>query len=84
MFKSPDSLERNAAMTKTEAKLAIGTNPGMIAPAVGHHFAGRGNCFWRVIHLAGFTPEEILPEYDRTILRRRCGLTATWLLMLLS
>ena len=58
-------------------------NPGMTAAAVGHHFAGRGNRFWRVIHLAGFTPEEILPENDRTILRHRCGLTATWLLMLL-
>jgi double-stranded uracil-DNA glycosylase len=53
------------------------------AAAVGHHFAGRGNRFWRVIHLAGFTPEEILPENDRTIMRHRCGLTATWLLMLL-
>jgi double-stranded uracil-DNA glycosylase len=55
----------------------------MTAAAVGHHIAGRGNRFWRVIHLAGFTPEEILPENDRTILRHRCGLTATWLLMLL-
>jgi mismatch-specific thymine-DNA glycosylase len=52
-----------------------GINPGMTAAAAGHHFAGRGNRFWRVIHLAGFTPEEILPENDRTILQYRCGLT---------
>jgi TDG/mug DNA glycosylase family protein len=65
------------------AVVFCGINPGMTAAAVGHHFAGRGNRFWRVIHLAGFTPEEILPENDRTILRHRCGLTATWLLMLL-
>src|ERR1700678_555174 len=53
-----------------------GINPGMTAAIAGHHFAGRGNRFWRVIHLAGFTPEEILPENDRTILQYRCGLTA--------
>jgi G:T/U-mismatch repair DNA glycosylase len=53
------------------AVVFCGINPGMTAAAVGHHFAGRGNRFWRVIHLAGFTPEEILPENDRTILRHR-------------
>ncbi|MDR3535202.1 MAG: G/U mismatch-specific DNA glycosylase [Acetobacteraceae bacterium] len=53
-----------------------GINPGMTAAAAGHHFAGRSNRFWRVVHLAGFTPEEILPENDHTILRHRCGLTA--------
>jgi mismatch-specific thymine-DNA glycosylase len=53
-----------------------GINPGMSAAAAGHHFVGRGNRFWRVLHLAGFTPEEILPENDRTILQYRCGLTA--------
>lgn len=52
-----------------------GINPGMVAAATGHHFAGRGNRFWRVLHLAGFTPEELRPEQDRTILRYGCGLT---------
>jgi TDG/mug DNA glycosylase family protein len=52
-----------------------GINPGMAAAAAGHHFAGRSNRFWRVIHLAGFTPAEILSENDRTILHYRCGLT---------
>jgi len=60
------------------AVVFCGINPGMTAAAVGHHFAGRGNRFWRVIHLAGFTPEEILPENDRTILRHRCGLTPSF------
>ena len=53
-----------------------GINPGLSAAAAGHHFFGRSNRFWRVIHLAGFTPEEILPENDRMILQYRCGLTA--------
>jgi mismatch-specific thymine-DNA glycosylase len=57
------------------AVVFCGINPGMTAAAAGHHFAGRGNRFWRVIHLAGFTPGEILPENDHTILRYGCGLT---------
>ncbi|HEV2674733.1 MAG TPA: G/U mismatch-specific DNA glycosylase [Aliidongia sp.] len=58
------------------AVVFCGINPGMAAAAAGHHFVGRGNRFWRVIHLAGFTPEEIPPENDRSILQHRCGLTA--------
>lgn len=53
-----------------------GINPGMIAAAQGQHFAGRGNRFWRTLHLAGFTPEQLRPEEDRTILQHGCGLTA--------
>jgi mismatch-specific thymine-DNA glycosylase len=58
------------------AVVFCGINPGMTAAAAGHHFAGRNNRFWRAIHLAGFTPEEILPENDRTILQYGYGLTA--------
>lgn len=53
-----------------------GINPGMTAAAQGQHFAGRGNRFWRTLHLAGFTPEQLRPEDDRTILQHGCGLTA--------
>ena len=55
--------------------LFCGINPGMEAAATGHHFAGRANRFWRTVHLAGFTPEEIAPRNDRMILRHGCGLT---------
>lgn len=55
--------------------LFCGINPGMSAAAAGHHFVGRNNRFWRVIHLAGFTPEEIEPQEDRTILKYGYGLT---------
>ena len=66
----PDIIARRLAV------VFCGINPGLSAAAAGHHFVGRGNRFWRVIHLAGFTPEEIRPENDRTILQHRCGLTA--------
>jgi len=62
-----------------EAGLSVvfcGINPGLRAASTGHHFAGRGNRFWRVLHLAGFTPEQIRPEDGRTLLRYGCGLTA--------
>ncbi|WP_445144088.1 G/U mismatch-specific DNA glycosylase [Dyella sp. Tek66A03] len=58
------------------AVLFCGINPGMLAAATGHHFAGRANRFWRVVHLAGFTPQEIQPENDRQILQYQCGLTS--------
>jgi TDG/mug DNA glycosylase family protein len=52
-----------------------GINPGNLAAAEGHHFAGRSNRFWRVLHLAGFTPHQIAPEQDRSLLQYHCGLT---------
>ena len=53
-----------------------GINPGLTAAAQGHHFAGRGNRFWRTLYLAGFTSQQLVPERDRSILEYRCGLTA--------
>ncbi|MGH8387880.1 MAG: G/U mismatch-specific DNA glycosylase [Pseudomonas sp.] len=58
------------------AVVFCGINPGMTAAAQGHHFAGHNNRFWRTLHLAGFTLQEIRPENDRTILQYHCGLTA--------
>lgn len=55
--------------------LFCGINPGMTAATAGHHFVSRSNRFWRVLHLAGFTPMEISPEQDRSILDYGYGLT---------
>lgn len=63
-------------LTERLAVIFCGINPGVTAAALGHHFAGRGNRFWRTLHLAGFTPTEVHPENDRTILQYQCGLTA--------
>jgi double-stranded uracil-DNA glycosylase len=52
-----------------------GLNPGLRAAAAGHHFAGRSNRFWQVIHLAGFTPTQIEPEDDASVLSYGLGLT---------
>jgi double-stranded uracil-DNA glycosylase len=52
-----------------------GINPGLSSAVLGHHFARRGNRFWKTIHLAGFTPQEIAPENGELILAYGCGLT---------
>jgi TDG/mug DNA glycosylase family protein len=66
----PDILEPGLSV------VFCGINPGLLAASTGFHFAGRGNRFWRTVHLAGFTPEQIRPENDRSLLRHGCGLTA--------
>lgn len=53
-----------------------GINPGLRAVAGGHHFIGRGNRFWRVLHLAGFTPTQLEPEQDASVIAFGLGLTA--------
>ena len=56
--------------------LFFGINPALSAAQAGHHFSNRNNRFWRTLHLAGFTPHQIQPEEDHTLLHHRCGLTA--------
>ncbi|MGX9733621.1 G/U mismatch-specific DNA glycosylase [Janthinobacterium sp. HH104] len=53
-----------------------GLNPGVDAAAAGHHFLGRGNRFWPVLHLSGFTPHLVVPQDDASVLGFGLGLTA--------
>jgi len=53
-----------------------GLNPALSALADGHNFSNRSNRFWRVLHLAGFTPRLLRPEEEREILNYGCGLTS--------
>jgi len=66
----PDLLRKNLDV------VFCGINPALSAAQAGHHFSNRSNRFWRVLHLAGFTPHLIPPEDDRTVLQYGCGLTA--------
>jgi TDG/mug DNA glycosylase family protein len=65
----PDILAPNLAV------VFCGINPGFAAAEFGHHFLSRSNRFWRVLYLSGFTPHQIEPENDRSILQYRYGLT---------
>jgi double-stranded uracil-DNA glycosylase len=47
--------------------LLVGINPGLRSGALGHHFAGRGNPFWRLLFAAGLTPRLLRFEDDRSL-----------------
>ncbi len=66
----PDLLRKNLDV------VFCGINPALSAAQAGHHFSSRSNRFWRVLHLAGFTPRLIQSGNDHTILQYGCGLTA--------
>lgn len=53
-----------------------GLNPGLSAAAEGHHFVGRGNRFWRVLQLSGFTPRLIAAEDDASLPTYGLGITS--------
>jgi double-stranded uracil-DNA glycosylase len=55
--------------------LFCGINPGLYTAAIGHHFGRPGNRFWRVIHLAGFTEEQLSPFEERGLLDVGVGIT---------
>jgi TDG/mug DNA glycosylase family protein len=65
----PDILAQNLSV------VFCGLNPARTAAASGRHFSNRSNRFWRVLHLSGFTPVQIRPEDDRSILQYGYGLT---------
>jgi TDG/mug DNA glycosylase family protein len=65
----PDILANNLRV------VFCGLNPGLRTAAAGHHFVGQSNRFWRVIHLAGFTPIQIEPQHDVSVLSFGIGLT---------
>jgi len=44
--------------------LFVGINPGTRSAAIGHHFAGYSNRFWKLLFDARLVPEPIGPEDD--------------------
>ncbi len=55
--------------------LFVGINPSLRASEVGHHFAGRGNPFWRLLFAAGLIPEAIDWPDDRRVAELGIALT---------
>ena len=55
--------------------LFAGLNPGVSSAAVGHHFVNPSNRFWKVLHLSGFTSNQLRPEDDWTLPHLGLGLT---------
>ncbi len=62
-----------------EPRLSVifcGLNPALTAHRDGHNFSNRSNRFWRVLHLAGFTPCLLRAEEEREMLQYGLGLTS--------
>lgn len=55
--------------------LLVGINPGLRSGAVGHHFAGNRNPFWRLLHVARLTPT--LLHYAEDQLLAELGIALT-------
>ncbi|MBB3465229.1 G/U mismatch-specific DNA glycosylase [Rhizobium sp. BK377] len=53
-----------------------GLNPALTAQRDGHNFSSPSNRFWRVLHLAGFTPVLLRASDERELLQYGCGITA--------
>jgi TDG/mug DNA glycosylase family protein len=55
--------------------LLVGINPGLRSGATRHHFAGRGNPFWRLLHAVQLVPELLTPEEDERLAEFGIALT---------
>ena len=55
--------------------LFVGINPGIRSAAIGHHFAGYSNRFWKLLHESGLVPERIGTEDDRRLPEWGFGIT---------
>jgi TDG/mug DNA glycosylase family protein len=55
--------------------LFCGINPGRVSAAAQAHFANPRNDFWRLLHVAGFTPRLLEPAEQLELLTYRIGVT---------
>jgi TDG/mug DNA glycosylase family protein len=55
--------------------LFVGINPGMRSAAIGHHFAGYSNRFWKLLFDARLVPEPIRAENDERLPEWGYGIT---------
>ncbi len=62
-------------MTPHPRVLFVGINPSLRSQQVGHHFAGPGNPFWRLLYAAGIVPDEL--TYSEDVELARYGLALT-------
>ena len=55
--------------------LFVGINPGLRSAAVGHHFAGHSNRFWKLLFESRLVNEPLTYREDWRLLEWRLGLT---------
>jgi double-stranded uracil-DNA glycosylase len=62
-------------LTSRPKILFVGINPSLRSEAVGHHFAGPGNPFWRLLRAAHLIPEELTYAEDRRLAEYQMAMT---------
>jgi TDG/mug DNA glycosylase family protein len=62
-------------LTPRPRVLLVGINPSLRSQQVGHHFAGRGNPFWRLLYAARIVPEELTYSDDGKLAHYGLALT---------
>jgi TDG/mug DNA glycosylase family protein len=55
--------------------LFCGINPGLYSAATGWHFGRPGNRFWPALHRSGFTPEQLHPSEQASLIGLGLGIT---------
>src|SRR5437773_2315360 len=55
--------------------LFVGINPGVRSAAIGHHFAGHSNRFWKLLYESGLIPEPMRAEDDAKLCEWGYGIT---------
>jgi len=55
--------------------LFVGINPGIRSAAIGHHFAGYSNRFWKLLYESRLVPEPIGTEDDARLCEWGFGIT---------
>jgi double-stranded uracil-DNA glycosylase len=55
--------------------LLVGINPGVRSAAIGHHFAGYSNRFWKLLFESRLVPEPIGSEEDHRLTEWGFGIT---------
>jgi TDG/mug DNA glycosylase family protein len=55
--------------------LLVGINPGIRSAAIGHHFAGYSNRFWKLLHESGVVSEPIGSTDDHRLPEWGLGIT---------
>jgi TDG/mug DNA glycosylase family protein len=62
-------------LTPKPRLLFVGINPSLRSEAVGHHFAGPGNPFWRLLYASRLIPVELTHTEDRRLAEFGLALT---------
>lgn len=55
--------------------LFVGINPGLRSAALGHHYAGQSNRFWKLLYEANLVPERLSYREDSRLPEWGIGLT---------